>query len=293
MTVDAYEFQDLCDEALTALRDADYVRAVALADQLVAAKPDDAVVRGIRAQALLGADAGEDAVEEARRAVQIDPNSRYAHRLLGLSAWRAGRLTLAQESFEQAIELSGRRPELLAEYAWFMATERGPRPAERAAQEAVDADPESATAWAALGLAQHKLHRRREAEASLGRALKLDPNDLYAQGAMAALLQDLRRDPQAEALAELLEEVPGTEQLVEEIHREAKRRQVARMLVERQAMPTAPSPFFTRRLGVWLLMACTMIVGLVVLVHPETPLQMAVCLVFPLLFLFLLRKLLD
>jgi len=293
VTVDAYEFQDLCDEALTALRDADYVRAVALADQLVAAKPDDAVVRGIRAQALLGADAGEDAVEEARRAVQIDPNSRYAHRLLGLSAWRAGRLTLAQESFEQAIELSGRRPELLAEYAWFMATERGPRPAERAAQEAVDADPESATAWAALGLAQHKLHRRREAEASLGRALKLDPNDLYAQGAMAALLQDLRRDPQAEALAELLEEVPGTEQLVEEIHREAKRRQVARMLVERQAMPTAPSPFFTRRLGVWLLMACTMIVGLVVLVHPETPLQMAVCLVFPLLFLFLLRKLLD
>jgi len=293
VTVDAYEFQDLCDDALTALRDGDYVRAVALADQLVAAKPDDAVVRGIRAQALLGADAGEDAVEEARRAVQLDPNNRYAHRLLGLSAWRAGRLSLAQESFERAIELSGRQPELLAEYAWFMATERGPRPAERAAQEAVDADPESATAWAALGLAQHKLHRRREAEASLGRALKLDPNDLYAQGAMATLLQDLRRDPQAEALAELLKEVPGTEQLVEEIHREAKRRQVARMLVERQAMPTTPSPFFSRRLGVWLLMAGTMIVGLVVLVHPETPLQMAACLVFPLLFLFLLGKLLD
>ena len=61
MTVDPSDFQDLCDDALTALRDADYVRAVALADQLVAAKPDDAVVRGIRAQALLGADAGEDA----------------------------------------------------------------------------------------------------------------------------------------------------------------------------------------------------------------------------------------
>jgi Tfp pilus assembly protein PilF len=287
------DFQDLCDDALTALRDADYVRAVALADQLVAAKPDDAVVRGIRAQALLGADAGEDAVEEARRAVQIDPSNRYAHRLLGLSAWRAGRLTLAQESFERAIELSGRQPELLAEYAWFMATERGPRPAERAAQQAVDADGESATAWAALGLAQHKLHRRREAEASLGRALKLDPNDLYAQGAMATLLQDLRRDPQAEALAELLEDVPGTEQLVEEIHREAKRRQVARMLVERQAMPTAPTPFFTRRLAVWLLMAGTMIVGLFVLAHPQNLLQAAACLVFPLLFLFFLRKLLD
>lgn len=291
--MDAYDFQDLCDKALTALRDADYVRAVALADQLVAARPDDAVVRGIRAQALLGSDAGEDAVEEARRAVELDPKSQYAHRLLGLSAWRAGRLTLAQESFERAIELSGRQPDLLAEYAWFMATERGPRPAERAAHEAVEANPKSATAWAALGLAQHKLHRRREAEESLGRALKLDPNDLYAQGAMAMLLQDLRRDPQAEALAELLEDVPGTEQLVEEIHCEAKRRQVARMLVERQAMPTPPSPFFTRRLGVWLLMAGTMIVGLVVLVHPETPLEMGACLVFPVLFLFLLGKLLD
>jgi len=291
--VDPSDFQNLCDDALTALRAGDYVRAVALADQLVAARPDDAVVRGIRAQALLGADAGEDAVEEARRAVELDPESQYAHRLLGLSAWRAGRLTLAQESFERAVEISRRRPELLAEYAWFMASERGPRPAERAAQEAVEADPESSTAWAALGLAQHKLHRRREAEESLGRALKLDPNDLYAQGAMAALLQDLRRDSQAEALADLLGEVPGTEQLVEEIHREAKRRQVARMLVERQAMPTAPSPLFTRRLGVWLLMACTMIVGLVVLVHPETVAQYVACLVFPLLILFLLRKLLD
>lgn len=287
------QFQDLCDDALDALRAADYVRAVALADQLAAEKPDDAVVRAIRAQALLGSDAGEAAVDEALHAVQLDPESHYAQQLLGMSAWRAGRLTLAQESFERAVQLSGHQSSILADYAWFMATERGPRLAERAAKEAVDADPEQSTAWAALGLAQHKLRQRHEAEASLRRALQLNPNDLYAQGAMATLLQDLRRDPQAEALARLVQDTPGTESLVEEIHREAKRRQVARMLVERQAMPEVPQRVFTRRLGVWLLMAGTMIVGLFALMQPKTPLQWAGCLVFPLVFLVLLRKLLD
>jgi Tfp pilus assembly protein PilF len=287
------EFQDLCDDAFAALAGGDYVRALAVADQLAAEKPEDAVIRTVRAQALLGADAGEDAVEEARKAVRIDPSSDYAHRLLGMSAWRAGRLTLAQESFERAVELSGRRPVLLAEYAWFMANQRGPRLAERAAKEAVDADPESSTAWAALGLAQHKLHQRHEAEASLSRALQLNPNDLYAQGAMATLLQDMRRDPQAEALAELVKETPGTEDLVEEIHREAKRRQVARMLVERQAMPETPDRTYNRRLGLWLLTAATMIGGLLVLMQPKTPLEWTGCIVFPLVFLFLLRKLLD
>ncbi len=287
------QFQDVCDDAFDALRAADYVRAVALADQLAAEKPDDAVVRAIRAQALLGADAGEAAVDEAQHAARLDPQSHYAHRLLGMAAWRAGRLTLAQQSFERAVQLSGRRPEVLADYAWFMATERGPRLAERAAKEAVEAGPEQSTAWAALGLAQHKLHQRHEAQASLRQALQLNPNDLYAQGAMATLLQDLRRDPQAEALAELVKDTPGTEALVEEIHREAKRRQVARMLVERQALPEAPQRVFTRRLGLWLMMAASMVAGLLALVQPQTPLQWVGCLAFPLVFLILLRKLLD
>ena len=68
----------------------------------------------------------------------------------------------------------------------------------------------SSIAWAALGLAEYRLHRRREAEADLRRALKLDPNDIYAQSAMVVLLQEQRQDDRAEALADLLAENPGT-----------------------------------------------------------------------------------
>jgi Tfp pilus assembly protein PilF len=229
-----YEVRNLIDQALAALREDDYVRALALGDQLVAARPERAVARAIRAQALLGADAPEESFQEARRAVDLAPGDEHAHLLGALAAWRSGRLALAQESFERAIDCSGRRPRMLSEYAWFMANERGPKPAEEAAQEAVEADAGSSTAWAALGLAQFRLHRRDEAEASLRRALELNPNDIYAQSAMVSLLQDRRDDSKAEALVGLLEDYAGTEELVASVRDDAKQRRIARMLVERK-----------------------------------------------------------
>ena len=191
--MDESDLKRLIHEALAALHQGDDVRAVAIADQMTAAAPDHPAVRAIRAQALLGSDSPEDALAEARRAVDLDPKNAFARLLLGLAAWRAERLSLAQRSLEEALELSGRKPAFLAQYAWFMATKRGPRLAEEAAREAVEADEKSSIAWAALGLAEYRLHRRREAEADLRRALKLDPNDIYAQSAMVVLLQEQRQ----------------------------------------------------------------------------------------------------
>ncbi len=228
------EFAALVEEALTALRRADYIRALALADQLVAAEPDRAVVRALRAQALLGADAAAESLEEARQAVELSPTDAYAQRLLALSAWRGGRLGLAQESFQRAIALSRDSAPFLAEFAWFMATERGPKLAETAARQAIEADAASSTAWAALGSAQRRLHRRADAEESLRRALRLNPNDIYAQSAMVTLLQEQRRDAKAEALADLLKEHQGTEEFVKSVQEEAKQRRLARILVERK-----------------------------------------------------------
>ena len=79
-----------------------------------------------------------------------------------------------------------------------------------------------------------------EAEASLRRALELNPNDIYAQSAMVTLLQDRRQDSKAEALVGLLEEHAGTEELVAAVRDEAKRRQIGRMLVERKVDVDAP-----------------------------------------------------
>jgi len=287
--MDPAEIKELTEEALWALRDGDNVRAVAVADQLIAAAADNPVARAIRAQALLKSGAGEDALEEAQRAVELDPNSQHAHTILGIAAWRSARLTLAQQSLERALELSGRKPGLLVDYAWFMASERGPRLAEEAAQEAVLAAGTSSTAWAALGLAQFRLHRREEAEASLRRALELDPNDPYAQSAMATLLQEKREDKKAVALARLLEDIPGTEEFVESILGEAKRRQVARKLVERKALPDAVYEVPLRP-TLWLFLAAGLTAALWVLIRPHSLTAALPCMLIPLVVVWLAHK---
>ncbi|HID77991.1 MAG TPA: tetratricopeptide repeat protein [Planctomycetaceae bacterium] len=267
--MDRSRFEELWDEAADAVERHDNLRAVALTDQLVAEAPQNATVRTLRAQALLQADAGMEAFEEACRAVELGPDSEQAQTILGIAAWRAGRMTLAQQSLERAIELSGRRAGLLVDYAWFMASERGPRLGEQAAREAIQAAPDSSTAWAALGLAQFRLHRRREAEETLKRALQLDPNDPYAQSAMLNLLHEKRQDREAVALTHLLEEVPGTEELVEGVRREAKRRELARKLVERGINPEARLEA-TRRGVMWILIAMLAIPLVCFLVWPTS-----------------------
>lgn len=260
--MDQREIEQLTERAREALRKGDDVRAVAIADQLLGAVPDDPLFHAIRAQGLLSSDNVQDAFAEAQLAAELNPHDASVCRVLGLAAWRYERLTLAQESLERAIALSGRNPQLLAEYAWFMASQRGPRLAETAAQQAVQADEASSTAWTALGLAQYRLRRRGEAERSFRRALELDPKDLQAQAAMATLLQEQGKDAQAEVLAELLDGSPGTQQLVESIRRQAKQRQIAKMLVERNALPEPPAGQPPRRSVAWLLFGLMMIAGM-------------------------------
>ncbi len=288
--MDEPEFHDLIDQAFAALAAEDYVRAVGIGDQLAASAPDRAVVRAIRAQALLGADAPEESFQEARRAVELDHQDGYAQQLLAMTAWRTGRLALAQESFQTAIGLSGRRAALLSQYAWFLATERGPKPAEQAAQAAIEADAESSTAWAALGLAQFRLHRRGQAEASLRRALQLNPNDLYAQSAMVTLLQDQHDDAKAQALAGLIGEHAGTEELVAAVRDDAKQRRIARMLVERKVdlHELIDEPRSYR--WIWLLAAGGLVA---MLVYPMSSWLSAAVLVVTLFLLVTMRQWLE
>ncbi len=258
---------DLIAEALEALRRREFDQAVRFADQVLAEDPDHAEARLVRARGLLGLGTGLEAFHEARRAVACAPENPRAHNLLGLAAWRTERLSLAQEHLEKAVELSARRPGMLVDYAWFMANARGPRLALEAARQAIEADPESSTAWAALGLAQLRHHERSEAEQSLVRALKLDPTDPYAQEVMARLLQEQRQDTKAVALASVLQDTPGTEEIVESIRREAKKRQVARLMVERRADPDARRRERSSPVWVWVAAFAT-VVAVLVLVSP-------------------------
>lgn len=295
--MDPEEIRQLTLDARDSLERGDDVRALAITDQLVAAAAEDPAVRVLRAQALLSSADPEEALAEARRAVELNEANSHAHRVLGLAAWRAQKLGLAQESLERAVELSAGKPELLAEYAWFMASERGPRLARQAARKAIHAHPQSSTAWAALGLAQYKLHRRGEAEASLRRALELNPNDLYAQSAMVVLLQDQRQDSKAEALADLIREAPGTEEFVESVHEEAKRRRISRMLLERSALPDPLPAAPPRHRATWLVVVAVTIAAVCLLAQPEGAHWIVVFLLVPLFIVWLLvrclRRLFD
>lgn len=287
--MEPYEISNLIEEAISALERKDYARVIAVTDQLIAIQPEDPSVRLMRAEALLQSDSREEAYDEARLAAELAPDSVRAQTLLGLAGWRYNRFGTAQQAMQRAIVLSGRSPRLLIDYAWFMASERGPRPAEEAAKEAIDASPESSTAWAALGLAQFRLHRLRDAEKSLQRALRLDPNDRCAQAAMAEMLHDRRHDRQALALTRLLEDAPGNEALIRSIRAEAKQRQLASKLVERAAWPGAP------RAGIgsiwsWIVLWAVLTAGLVLLFQPRSIAAISMCAAAPTVAVWLWRK---
>lgn len=284
------DLQTQIEEARAASEGGDYPRALALVDQLVARWPQEVRGRTLRAEVLLKADQAEEAFQEARQATRLDPQSESAHTLLGLAAWRSARLTLAQQSLERAIVLSGGKAGLMVDYAWFLASERGPRLAEEAALRAVAVAENSSTAWAALGLAQFRFHRCQEAEASLKRALELDPNDPYAQSVMVKLLQERRQDNKAVALASLLEDTPGTEQIVEQIRDQAKKRLVAMKLVERNALPQKHDEE-PRHVYRWLVIASMLTACLVLLIQPTSPLPFFLSVFLPLLAMWPLRRL--
>jgi Flp pilus assembly protein TadD len=291
--VDEPQFDQLMEQARDALDGGDHVRALAIADQLVALAPDNPSACAIRARVLLHADAGEEALSESRRAAELAPQDDRVHLFLGLAAWRCERLALAQQSLERAIELSGGSPGMMVDYAWFMAVERAPRLAEDAALEAVAANETSSTAWAALGLVQFRLHERGEAEKSLSRALRLDPADPYAQSVMIAFLHDRGQDSKAEALLGLLEDTPGTLDVVEKVRRDILSRRVARLLVERGLDQLEPKNPRRHVDWAWLAVTAALVAGLCAVFRPASPAGVCICVVMPLSIYWLARQLID
>lgn len=146
------------------------------------------------------------------------------------------------------------------------------------------------TNWAILGLAQFTLHRFADSEASLRRALTADPSNPFALATMAVLLHERRQDDKAFAVTRLLEGTPGTAELIDEIRQEARQRQTARQLVERNAfLEPQRTPGFSLWvwLGVWLLLGGVTFL----LFQPQTPLGYLLCAGAPLGVVALLRRL--
>ncbi len=100
-------------------------------DTLTQAEPDSTRQRAMRRLSLASAyfeqNQNDVAQQEVRAALQIDPNYADAYSLLGLIHQRANAAVLAQQSFEQALQLASQAPvrssELAAiqhNYGWFL-----------------------------------------------------------------------------------------------------------------------------------------------------------------------------
>lgn len=104
-------------------------------DSLTQAEPDSTRQRAMRRLSLASAyyeqNQNDVAQQEVRAALQIDPNYADAYSLLGLIHQRANAPVLAQQSFEQALQLASMPPVRFAElgaiqhnYGWFLCEQK-------------------------------------------------------------------------------------------------------------------------------------------------------------------------
>jgi len=100
-------------------------------DTLTQAEPNSTRQRAMRRLSLASAYYEQNQIDvaqqEVRAALQIDPNYAEAYSLLGLIHQRANAPVLAQQSFEQALQLASQAPVRFAElgaiqhnYGWFL-----------------------------------------------------------------------------------------------------------------------------------------------------------------------------
>ncbi len=138
---------------------------------------------------------GDDlpAVDELRRAVEMDPTLAAAHYNLGLLHASLARDGEAASSFERAAALDPRDPDALLGLA--RACLRLDRPAEAlaSAQRAVALDGSRADLHEALGMARMERGDLSEAELEVERAIQLEPRGARHHAALAAVLRRARR----------------------------------------------------------------------------------------------------
>jgi type IV pilus assembly protein PilF len=132
------------------------------------------------------------ALDEIKQALTIDPTYIDAYNLRGLVYWRLNNLPLATDSFQRALVLSPKDPDVAHNYGWLLCRQSRFEESARYFAMALD-DPGyglAAKTWAVQGLCQLQAGRPQEAEASLLRSLQLDPDGPLAAYQLARLLFD-------------------------------------------------------------------------------------------------------
>ncbi len=131
----------------------------------------------------------DEAINEFRKAIELDPDSAHAHDNLATVYAEKKLYREALQEYLLAIRLEPDCPTTHFNLACFLAT-HGPQMTVAQYQEAIGLDPDYADAHLNLGLALADQGRVDEAMRELRRAIELDPNDAFSRHELAALLMD-------------------------------------------------------------------------------------------------------
>jgi len=125
------------------------------------------------------------------------PGNPWGHYMLGLSAWKAGQLPRARESFERAIELDPRHVKSLLNLSRVLLELNEPREASTRVTAALELDSTSAETHRLMGRVQSALGEREAAIESYRSALAIDAHDVWAMNNMGLVLIQLGRFEEA------------------------------------------------------------------------------------------------
>ena len=125
------------------------------------------------------------------------PKNPWGHYMLGLSAWKAGQLPRARESFERAIELDPSHVKSQLNLARVLLELDEPRQASERVIAALELDSTSAETHRLMGRVQTALGEKDAAIDSYRAALALDAHDVWSMNNMGLLLIQLDRFEEA------------------------------------------------------------------------------------------------
>jgi type IV pilus assembly protein PilF len=148
----------------------------------------------------------EIAIETARRAIDLDPQSVGAHALLGLMLMDVGQVVQAEASFQKALALEPNNPDLDNNYGWFLCQTGHERDSiayfERALADRLYSSP--ARALQNAGMCLLRIHDDAGAERYLLRALQADATSPVAKFQLAQMYLHQRRFDRCDFYFDLL-----------------------------------------------------------------------------------------
>jgi cytochrome c-type biogenesis protein CcmH/NrfG len=180
-----------------------YDEAVAVLSTALAARPDDSHTWCVLARAKLGTEDFQGALEAAGRAVALQPDEEWPHRLASIALSRLGQPRQALAAALESVRLAPMLWQTHARVAGTSLSLRMPEQAQLAANKAVELAPLEPDTWTTLGSVALTRGDRKQATQAFRQALALDPENVNAHDGLArvALKAGRLANPQGLAAA--------------------------------------------------------------------------------------------